>query len=311
MTQKAPGRCHRKGISLVQLTRMFPDDKASEKWFIKQRWGTEVTCPHCKSVNIQEGTTHPTMPFRCRKCRKFFSVRTKTVMQGSPLGYQTWLFAIYLMATNIKGVSSMKLHRDLGITQKAAWHMAHRIRKSWSFKIRDLTGPVEVDETYIGGKESNKHESKKLKAGRGTVGKTPVIGMKDRPTKLVVARPSKEVNQEIMKKFTFSHIQPWATIYTDESRVYSGFPNHESVKHSAKEYVRGMVSTNGIDSFWSMLKRGQYGIYHHMSPKHLGRYVTEFSGRQNVRDLDTIDQMAFMAKNIIGKRLPYKYLTAN
>lgn len=154
MAKKAPGKHYRKGMSLMQIMREFPDDRTAEDWFIEERWGGSPCCPHCGSTNVQAGAKHKTMPFRCREkeCAKRFSVRTGTVMESSKLGYQTWVIAIYLLTTNLKGVSSMKLHRDLDITQKSAWHLAMRIRASLGETDGRFKGPVEVDETYVVGK---------------------------------------------------------------------------------------------------------------------------------------------------------------
>ena len=183
MDYKEPGKHYREGLSTRQFFQRFPNDKTAEAWFIKRRWPEEVCCPYCGVTNVQIGCKHKTMPFRCREkeCGKHFSIKTGTFMQSSKIGYQNWLYAFYLFATNLKSVSSMKLHRELGITQKSAWHLAHRIRQAWNLDPEErFWGPVEVDETWFGGKRKNlpKQKRSQLK-GRGPVGKTAVVGVKE------------------------------------------------------------------------------------------------------------------------------------
>ena len=274
MKSKAPGKNYREGITLVEVVRKFSDEKKAEEWFIQNRWPYGIYCPFCGSSDTNERKNRKPQPYHCRDCRKDFSVKTRTLMHGSKLPLSTWAIAYFLFSTHLKGVSSMKLHRDLGITQKSAWHLAHRIRETWKDQKDTFTGPVEVDETYMGGKEKNKRNSKKLNAGRGAVGKTPVAGAKDRETNRVSATVIQGTTQEELEDFIQDRVKPGSTVYTDDhggyNRLWLDF-EHSSVRHSVREYVKGQAHTNGIESFWAMLKRGYYGTYHRMSEKHRER----------------------------------------
>lgn len=284
---------------------MFSDEEAVERMFIEARWPEGVACPECGSLDVHERPTRKPQPFRCRDCRKDFSVKTGTVMHGSNLPLSKWALAAYLLTTNLKGVSSMKLHRDLGVTQKTAWHLAHRIRKAWESNGSLFSGPAEVDETYVGGRERNRHASERRRHGRGPVNMTPVVGVLDRETNQVSSTPVENTRRQTLEEVITDRVEPDAMVYTDDHASYSLLPHHETVRHSQGEYVRGDAHTNSIESHWSTFKRGISGTYHHVSPKHLHRYTTEFDGRHNARPLDTADQILGIMQGMVGKRLRY------
>ena len=293
----------------------FPTDDAARVWFESVIWPDGRRCGHCDSTNTIEAV-HRSMPYRCRDCSQYFSVKTGTAIESSKIGLRKWAIAIYLELTSLKGVSSMKLHRDLGVTQKTAWYMLMRIREAFAV-LADavaMAGPVEVDETYVGGLERNKHAHKKLNAGRGPVGKTAVVGARDQATGHVAAQVIDSPDGETLRGFVSDRAAKGAMVYTDEAKAYRGLPRHETVSHSTGEYVRKegktKIHTNGIESLWSTMKRAHKGVYHRLSVKHLQRYVDSFAAKRNIRDADTADQMAAVVASMFGRDITYAALTS-
>lgn len=268
--KRAPGKSHRNGISLFQLMRMFPDETSARKWFESIIWEDGVArCHRCGGTNTYEVPSGKPLSHRCRDCRKRVSFRHRTLLEDSHVPLQKWAIAIYLLVTSLKGVSSMKLHRDLDITQKTAWHMLHKIRHALSGSGISMSGTVEVDETCIGELERNKHESDKLKAGRGSVGKGAVVGIKQRDSKRVSDQVIDDTRRTTLHGFITEHATEGANAMTDD-----------------------FISDRQLDDY-----------------KHLNQHVDEFADRHNNRELDTLDQMASVVAGFIGRRLMNRELT--
>lgn len=293
-------------LSLIKFFEKFPNEEKAAEYFENLRWKDGViVCLYCGSVHISRCKVP--MPYRCRDCRKHFSVRIGTVLNESKLPLLKWLLAIYILTNSKKGVSSVQLAEYLGVTQKTAWFLAHRIRETWEQGKKRLEGTIEVDEAYIGGKEKNKHNSKKMKNASGAVGKYPVIGLKSRLGD-VKGFVIKETDTHTLTTKIRVNVKPNSNVYTDEWKAYKDLYeyNHQSVNHKAGEYVKDDVYTNSIESFWAVLKRGYYGIYHQWSYKHLQRYINEFALRHNIQG--DIEKLSYTILNSIGIKLSYKGL---
>jgi len=300
------------------MIRRFPNEDKARLHIEKMRWNGHPVCPKCQAAEKQYSQNRKNEPgyYECGFCGKVYTVRVGTIFERSHVPLHKWLFSIYLVCTARKGVSSLQLSKEIGVSQKAAWFMLQRIRKACQDDNQNdgnsfLRGVVEADETYIGGLETNKHESKKLKAGRGTVGKTAVLGIRERGGR-VKAQLLSSTGQTEIQAAVRSAVAPGAVLCTDEHAAYDKMPEfgHRTVAHSAKQFVDGMAHTNGIESVWAVLKRAFYGIYHSFSAKHMQLYLNEVcfrlkSGNVLVHTLDRINSVLGMS---VGKRLTYASL---
>ena len=300
-------------MSLVELMEMFPTEAAATQWFEDVLWAGERCCGKCGSVVTRTVPHAKPMPCWCPACRSYFSVRTGTAIARSNVPLRKWAIAIYLCLTSLKSVSSMKLHRDLGVSQKTAWFMLHRIREAWAEQLPGaFAGPVEADETFVGGKAKNMHAAKRKQlTGRGGADKMAVAGVKDRATGRVRASVVERVDGPTLTGFVEDHAAPDAIVYTDEATAYTTLANRHAVKHGVGEWVRDQIHINGMESFWSMLKRAHMGTFHKLSPKHLDRYVQEFAGKHNMRNSGTLTQMRTTAARLVGRTLLYRNLVAD
>lgn len=309
--------------SLLQLNDYFKEEKTCYEFLAQQIWqdGKSV-CPHCGSTNVYTTKSRSTKPskkdipeYRCasKECGKKFSTTTGTIFESSKVPLRTWFAAIYLITTHKKGISSLQLATDLQITQKTAWFLLHRVREMYKISAPEmLTDVVQIDESFFGGKNKNRHSDKKIpnSQGRSGKGKTTVIGARGLNGKVkteVIPNVESETIIPIVEKW----VEKGSIMVTDEWRSYRPLSEnyfHIAVDHSSGQYASGAFSSNGIENFWSLFKRGIIGIYHQISPKHLHRYSTEFSYRYNSKDQGSIERFTNTIKNANSARITYNQL---
>lgn len=285
-------------LSFWEFVDLFYDEKKAEDWFVESRWPDGVRCVYCKSERVGEKGNHLVMRFHCTDCHSFFSAKTNSVMHSSKLPYRVWARAIVLIMTYPKGISSYQMAADLGVTQKTAWYLGHRIRYALANESLEVfEGPVEVDETWIGGRARNQTMERKRR-----MRKIPVVGMRDQATGSIILEPIRAANKRILQDFVYAHTRWTSEVFTDEAAAYRGLARrHSTVNHSRGEY--GL--TNGIESVWALVKRGHMGVYHRMSEKHLPLYMMEFEGRHNFRSYDALEKMVMVVQGADSKRMRY------
>jgi transposase-like protein len=300
--------------TLQEAIKYFLDDLVCIDFVASMRWENGIAiCPNCENTNTTFLSTRKI--WKCRNCKKQFSVKVGTIFEGSNVGLDKWICAVWLIVNAKNGVSSCEIHRAIGVTQKTAWFMLHRIRYALqNGTFEKLSGEVEVDETFVGGKAKNMHKWKREQKiqGRGSVGKTAVMGLLERKGN-VRAKVIAKVDRETLHIEVKDNVETDSNLFTDEWRSYRGLDEqyvHQVINHSI-EYVRGNVHTNGIENFWSLLKRSIKGTYVSVEPVHLSKYVDEQVFRFNERKDNDKGRFIKAISGISGKRLKYNELIGN
>jgi len=303
----------RSTISTFKLFELFPDEPAARKYLEGRLWPNGVTCPQCKSK--ERITIRKDGFYRCNADKLDFTVRTGTIFERSHVPLHKWLYAMYLLVTARKGISSLQLGKEIGITQKSAWFVLHRLREACGTKLEMLKGTVEVDETFFGGEENNRHMYDRIHKPRERSEKVAVIGIRERGGN-TFAQVTESIGGLALRAAVQQNVLPGTRVISDEAPGYKRLGSegyrHEAVKHVAGEYVRGTAHTNGIESVWAVMKRGMHGVYHHADRKHMGRYLNEFTFRLNQGNVErhTTKRLDSFVDAVAGKRLTYEALTA-
>jgi transposase-like protein len=300
--------------TLLQAVRYFSDPEVCVQFFAGLRWDNGPVCPACGGTEHSYLTTRRLWKCKNKECRKQFSVKVGTLLEDSAIPLDKWLVSIWLIANSKNGISSHELSRAIGLTQKSAWFVLHRIRLAMQTgTFQKLDGEVEVDETFVGGLSDNKHEYKKAQShsGKGNNDKAIVIGARQRDGE-VRASVVPDRKRHSLLPFVQLNVADGATVYTDEHNAY--FPlrwegyKHASINHSKKVYVDGKITTNGIENFWALLKRGLKGTYVSVEAAHLFRYVDERVFTFNLRHLTDLERFQAVLQRVAGRRLTYAEL---
>lgn len=294
--------------TLQEAIVYFADKTVAHNYLVSLRWGDGVTCPHCKRKEHSYVSTRKI--WRCKSCQKQFSVKIGTIFEDSPIGLDKWLPVIWMIANAKNGISSCEIHRAIGVTQKTAWFMMHRVREAMqSGSIEKLKGEVEVDETYVGGEAKNMHYGKRKVSGRGSVGKAIVVGLLERHGQARTSVP-KNAKKKTLHKIVRTEIEKGSNVFTDAFKSYDGLEAdyiHQVIDH-ATAYVNGNIHTNGMENFWSLFKRTMHGTYINCNPSHLFRYLDEQTFRFNNRKMSDAERFIIALAGVDGKRITHSEL---